>query len=123
MKPANDNISPTRHAGKVLRHVLKDHPHARVLIETGLVYARARDTDAMNATLAIVEAEALATRVLREGEDLTTVGLALGPYKTEIQARAWAADGLLRALMLLQWHPRRIEIEAMRIDSERGATI
>ena len=113
MTPANDNIDRTRHAGTVLRHVLKGCPDARVLMDAGLTYVRASDTTAMDQTLAIAGADvvAVAKRILREGQDLTTAGRALGGYATDVQARAWAKGKLEAALNMLTWHPQRIEHE------------
>ncbi len=108
-RPANDNVDPGRHAGVVLRHLLRNNPHARAHFDAGLAYARAANPAEMDATLAVAGADAVARLVLREGADLTEAGLALGPYKTEIQARAWAAAKLECALSVLVWHPHRIE--------------
>lgn len=120
MTPANDNIDPGRHAGTVLRHVLGEEArqsgsaaHGRLL--TGLSYARATDPAAMDATLAIAGADVLgvAHAILRDGQDLTEAGMALGPYQTDQQARAWANAKLEDALNMLQWHPQRIEQERL----------
>jgi hypothetical protein len=65
----------------------------------------------MDLTLSIDGSVDIARRVLRDGEDLTTAGKALGPYQTDIQARASAAGQLQAALNMLVWHPQRIEVE------------
>jgi hypothetical protein len=113
MTPANDNIDPTRHAQRVLHQVLGKEArqwgteaHTRLLV--GLAYARPGDNEERDATLSVAEVTAVARAVLREGQDLTTAGRALGPYKTEVQARAWAAAKLECALTMLQWHPQRM---------------
>ncbi len=111
MTPANDNVDPTRHAAIVLRHVLKGRQDVGVRVSAGLRYAETHNPAAMDATLAIAGAEvvAVARAVLREGRDLTQAGSECGPYKTEIQGRAWAAAKLECAISMLQWHPQRVE--------------
>jgi hypothetical protein len=114
MNPANDNLDPGHHAAIVLRHILgKASPAARIRFEAGMAYARASNPAAMDATLSIAGLEAIARRILREGADLTEAGKELGPYKTDQQARAWAASKLEAALSMLMWHPQRIEKEQL----------
>ncbi len=114
MTPANDNTDPTRHAGTILRHVLKGRPDIGVRVSAGLGYTETHNSAAMDSTLAIAGADvaAIAGAVLREGKDLTQAGLACGPYLTDIQARAWAAAKLETATSMLLWHRQRIEHEA-----------
>ena len=114
MTPANDNVDPTRHAAIVLRHLLKGRADIGVRVSAGLRYAETHNPAAMDATLAIAGADvvAVARAVLREGKDLTQAGSECGPYRTDMQARAWAAAKLETATSMLLWHRQRIEHEA-----------